>query len=155
MTTIVESIEVNVPVEIAYGQWIRFEEFPLFMDGVTQVTQLDATCLHWKAEIAGHAKEWVAKILEQTPEKRIAWTSREGSISGTSGAIVTLHQLSAYKSKVLLRVATDGSMQNGERVSLHIQRDLRRFKAFIEKRDCMRETGQHWRNSSQFYRMAA
>jgi hypothetical protein len=76
MTTIVRSIDVNVPVRPA-NQWIRFDEFTKFMEGVKQVTQMDAKRLHWKTEIAGQENEWVAKIVEQTPDKRIAWTSRD------------------------------------------------------------------------------
>ena len=49
MSTIEKSIEVNVPVRTAYNQWTQFEEFPRFMEGVKEVTQLDDTRLHWKA----------------------------------------------------------------------------------------------------------
>ena len=145
MSTIVESIEVNVPVRIAYIQWTRFDEFPKFMEGVKQVTQLDAKRLHWKAEIGGEDKEWVAKIIEQTPDKRIAWISRDAVLNGV---MLTFHPLSDAKSKVLLRVGhtTEGFVKNvgdwmGE-VLLRVQGDLERFKAFIEKRG--RETG-GWR----------
>jgi uncharacterized membrane protein len=137
MTTIVRSIDVNVPVRTAYNQWIRFDEFPKFMEGVKQVTQMDATRLHWKAEIAGQENEWVAKIIEQTPDKRIAWTSRDGALHGV---MVTFHPLSDARSKILLRVGrtTDWVVNNvGEALdtlSLRVQGDLERFKAFIETR---------------------
>ncbi|HKP00902.1 MAG TPA: SRPBCC family protein [Nitrospiraceae bacterium] len=137
MTTIVRSIDVNVPVRTAYNQWIRFDEFPQFMEGVKQVTQMDANRLHWKAEIAGQENEWVAKIIEQTPEKRIAWTSRDGVLHG---AMVTFHPLSDAQSKILLRVGriTGRGVANvGEALdalSLRAQGDLERFKVFIEAR---------------------
>ncbi len=41
MSVIEKSIEVNVPVRTAYNQWTQFEDFPKFMEGVRQVTQLD------------------------------------------------------------------------------------------------------------------
>ena len=53
MSTIEKSIEVNVPEYTAYAQWMHFEEFPQFMEGVKEVTRLDAKRFHWKAEIAG------------------------------------------------------------------------------------------------------
>ena len=31
MASVHESIEVDVPVQVAYNQWTQFEEFPLFM----------------------------------------------------------------------------------------------------------------------------
>ena len=150
MLTIVISSEVNVPVRTAYHQWTQFEDFPQFMEGVTQVTQLDAKRLLWKAEIAGKEKEWVAKIVEQILDKRLAWTSRDGSLDG---AMVTFHPLSDAKSKILLRVGyitEDGVTNVGDgmsAVSLRVQRDLERFKAFIEKRYCETMTGPDLRGS--------
>ena len=137
MTTIVRSIDVNVPVRTAYNQWIRFDEFPKFMAGVKQVTQMDPKRLHWKAEIAGQENERVAKIIEQTPDKRIVWTSRDGALHG---AMVTFHPLSDAQSKILLRVGrTMGGVVNNvgdalDALSLRVEGDLERFKAFIETR---------------------
>jgi uncharacterized membrane protein len=34
MSTIEQSIDVNVPVRTAYNQWTQFEEFPRLMEGV-------------------------------------------------------------------------------------------------------------------------
>jgi len=45
MATIEKSIEVDVPVRMAYNQWTQFEEFPRFMEGVKSVRQLDDTHL--------------------------------------------------------------------------------------------------------------
>jgi len=145
MSTIEKSIEVNVPVRTAYNQWTQFEEFPRFMEGVKEVNQLDDTHLHWKAAIAGQEKEWDAEITEQTPDQRIAWTSRGGAING---GVVTFHRLSDARSKVMLQLeyAPQGIAENvGDAlgvVSLRVQGDLERFKVFIETLG--RETGA-WR----------
>jgi uncharacterized membrane protein len=145
MSTLEKSIEVNVPVQTAYNQWTQFVEFPRFMEGVKEVTQLDDTRLHWKAEIAGQEREWDAEITEQTPDQRIAWTSRGGAING---GVVTFHRLSDATSKVMLQLeyAPQGVVENvGDAlgaVSLRVQGDLERFKEFIEQRG--RETG-GWR----------
>ena len=145
MSTIEKSIEVNVPVQTAYNQWTQFEEFPRFMEGVKEVNQLDDTHLHWKAAIAGQEKEWDAEITEQTPDQRIAWTSRGGAING---GVVTFHRLSDARSKVMLQLeyAPQGVAENvGDAlgvVSLRVQGDLERFKEFIETRGL--ETGA-WR----------
>ena len=142
MSTLEKSIEVNVPVRTSYNQWTQFEEFPRFMEGVKAVKQLDDTRLHWKAEIAGQEKEWDAEITEQTPDQRIAWTSRGGAING---GVVTFHRLSDVTSKVMLQLEYDpqGFVENvGDAlgvVSSRVQGDLERFKEFIEKRG--RETG--------------
>jgi uncharacterized membrane protein len=137
MPTIEKSIEVNVPVYTAYNQWTRFEDFPQFMEGVKEVKQLDVKRLHWKTEIAGQDKEWDAEITEQTADQRLAWTSRGGTING---GVVTFHQLSDARSKVMLQLEYDpqGFAENaGDAVgvvSSRVQGDLERFKEFIEKR---------------------
>lgn len=145
MFTIEKSIEVNVPVRTAYNQWTQFEEFPRFMAGVKDVKQLDDRQLHWKAEISGLEKEWDAEIIEQTPDQRIAWTSRGGFMNG---GVVTFHRLSDARSMVMLQMWYDpeGFLENtGDAlgiVSSRIQGDLERFKEFIEQRG--HETGS-WR----------
>ena len=48
MSTVEESIDVNVPVRTAYNQWTQFTEFPNFMDGVESIEQISDTTTHWK-----------------------------------------------------------------------------------------------------------
>lgn len=145
MSIIEKSTEVNVPVHTAYNQWTQFEEFPQFMDGVTDVRQLDDTHLHWKAQIAGKEKEWDAVITEQHPDERIAWKSTNGA---KNAGVVTFHRLSDKKSKIMLQMdyEPEGMVENiGEvlgAVSLRVEGDLQRFKTFIEERG--RESGA-WR----------
>jgi uncharacterized membrane protein len=62
VSSIIESIDVDVPVTTAYNQWTQFEEFPSFMEGVESVEQIDDRNLHWKAEIGGQTLEWNAEI---------------------------------------------------------------------------------------------
>lgn len=133
MSTIEQSIEVNVPEYTAYAQWTHFEEFPSFMEGVKEVKQLDAKRFHWKAEIAGQDKEWDTEITEQMADQRLAWTSRGRAITGW---VVTFHRLSNTKSKVMLQLEYDpqGVVEALGVVSSRVQGDLERFKEFIEKR---------------------
>jgi uncharacterized membrane protein len=147
MSVIEKSIEINVPVRAAYNQWTQFEEFPKFMEGVTQVKQIDDKHLHWKADIGGKEKEWKAEITEQIPDERIAWTSRGGAINA---GVVTFHRLSDSKSKVMLQMEYDpqGFVENvGDAIGVVTQRvqgDLERFKQYIENRG--QETGA-WRGT--------
>src|SRR5690606_21874875 len=94
MSSVTKSIEVNVPVHVAYNQWTQFEEFPKFMDGVQAVQQLDDKHLHWRAKIGGKEEEWDAEITEQILDRRIAWRST----SGTPNAGVVTFQSSAPSS---------------------------------------------------------
>ncbi|MFN2594929.1 MAG: SRPBCC family protein [Actinomycetota bacterium] len=145
MPKVMESIEVRVPVDQAYNQWTQFEEFPKFMEGVQEVKQLDDTSLHWVAEIAGRTREWDAKITEQTPDQRIAWTNIDGV---TNSGVVTFHKIDDNTSKIMVQFEyePDGIVEKfGDVIGVVKTRtkgDLTRFKEFIEQRG--KETGA-WR----------
>lgn len=140
-----ETIEVEVPLSTAYNQWTQFEEFPRFMEGVESVRQLDASRLHWKAEIGGKTVEWQAKITEQIPDMRVAWRSTSGAKNSGS---VTFDRLGENRTRVHLELEyePEGLVENvGDFLGLVSRRargDLERFKEFIERRG--HETGA-WR----------
>lgn len=145
MGSVTKSVEVNVPVRTAYNQWTQFESFPQFMDGVQEVRQLDDTRLHWRAKIGGKEKEWDARISEQRPDERIAWTSTSGA---ENGGVVTFHRVGENMTRVTLQMEFDpeGFVENvGDALGVPERRvdgDLKRFKEFIESRGV--ETGA-WR----------
>ena len=145
ISTIDESIEVEVPVSTSYNQWTQFEEFPLFMEGVDDVQQRDDTRLHWVATIGGHTAEWDAKILEQHPDKQISWISEDGK--KTRGT-VSFEPIGEGKTLIRLSMSykTDGPIEQlGSAAGLDKQRikgDLGRFKELIESRGT--ESGE-WR----------
>jgi len=135
--TIEESIEVGVPVSTAYNQWTQFEDFPLFMEGVDHVQQLDDTRLHWVATIAGKTAEWDAKILEQHPDRQISWISEDGK--KTRGT-VTFEPRSDSRTLVRLTMSyqAEGPAEAlGSAAGLDARRirgDLERFKELVESR---------------------
>jgi uncharacterized protein (TIGR02271 family) len=145
MSSIEKSIDVNVPVHTAYNQWTQFESFPHFMEGVEEVQQLDDKRLHWRAQIGGKQKEWDAEIVEQEPDRRVAWRSLDGA---PNDGIVTFQPIDANATRVTLALdyAPEGFLENvGDAlgfVSGRVQGDLNRFKEFIESRGS--ETGA-WR----------
>jgi uncharacterized membrane protein len=147
MANIEKSVDVEVPVRTAYNQWTQFEEFPRFMEGVQQVKQVTDTQLHWVAEVAGKTKEWDARITEQVPDMRIAWTSDRGA--GNAG-VVTFHKLADDKTRVMLQLEYDPETiveTVGDKLGFMSQRvngDLQRFKEYIESRG--QETGA-WRGT--------
>jgi uncharacterized membrane protein len=137
MSTINETIDVGVPVRTAYDQWTQFEEFPRFMEGVESVRQVDDTTLEWTAQIAGVEKHWRARITEQVPDRRIAWTSIDGA---RNDGAVTFSPLGADKVRIDLEltVEPDGVVESAGDALGFVKRrasgDLGRFKAFIEDR---------------------
>ena len=145
MASVVETIDVNVPVGTAYNQWTQFEEFPRFMEGVKSVTQLDDTHLHWVAEVAGKEKEWDAEISQQEPDMRIAWNATSGA---ENAGVATFHRIDDDTSRVTLQldVEPEGIVEDVGTALGFLERrvkgDLERFKEFIESRGT--ETGA-WR----------
>jgi uncharacterized membrane protein len=147
MSKIIETVDVQVPVRVAYDQWTQFEEFPLFMEGVDKVEQLDDTHIAWTADIAGIKKSWTAEISEQKPDERVAWRAVEGA---ENAGVVTFHRLSDDSTRVTLQldVEPDGPVETvGDALGFIARRakgDMERFKTFIEARGA--ETGA-WRGT--------
>src|SRR4051794_32017131 len=140
-----ESVDVGVPIDVAYNQWTQFEEFPKFMHRVQKVEQRDETHLMWHENIWGVRRQWEAEIIQQRPNERIAWKS----LSGTNvTGVVTFHAISDTLTRVQVNLdfqphGIKEKTASGFRMSRRaLKSDLMRFKAFIEMRD--NETGE-WR----------
>ncbi|MDT0445759.1 SRPBCC family protein [Streptomyces johnsoniae] len=133
--TVVEDIDVGVPVREAYGQWTQFQEFSGFAKGVQSVDQVDDTTTNWRAKVAFAKRSWQAHITEQVPDERIAWTSEGGK--GTTKGVVTFHRLGETLTRVLLVIEyyPKGLMERtgalwraqGRRARL----DLKNFRRFL------------------------
>src|SRR5687768_588717 len=140
-----QTIEIDVPVSVAYNQWTQFEEFPRFMEGVQSVEQMSPERLHWVADIAGERKEWYARITRQVPDEVLAWESEGGT--GNSGTIV-FHPKDNNRTEleVHMDIEPEGMKEQvGSALGVpdrKVEADLKRFKEFIETRG--QETGA-WR----------
>jgi hypothetical protein len=134
-TKVEKRILVNVPVSTAYNQWTQFEEFPHFMGGVKSVKQLSDDRLEWVAEIAGVRRQWEARILEQTPDRKVAWAATSGA---TNAGSVTFEDLGGGQTSVvlILEYEPEGLVEAvGDKLNVverQAEKDLERFKAFIE-----------------------
>jgi len=137
MERVEKFVEVNRPVNTVYNQWTQFEEFPLFMDGVKEVRQLDDTHLFWRAEVWGKEKEWEAEITEQEPDTRISWKSITGA---PNAGTVRFEPSGDDRTIVRLVMAYDpkGLLENvGDALGLftsQVERSVEQFKRFIERR---------------------
>ncbi|MDJ0458680.1 SRPBCC family protein [Arthrobacter sp. NQ7] len=136
MSTKVEKrILVNVPVSTAYNQWTQFEEFPHFMGGVKSVTQLSDDRLEWVAEIGGVRRQWEARILEQVPDRKVAWAATEGA---TNAGAVEFEDVGGGQTSIRLTLEyePEGIVEKvGDKLNVvdrQAEADLQRFKEFIE-----------------------
>ncbi|GAA4832822.1 SRPBCC family protein [Kitasatospora terrestris] len=146
MTMVQESVDVDVPLHTAYNQWTQFEDFPRFMEGVEEVTQLDERHNHWRTTVAGVTREFDTEIVDQLPDERIAWRTVGGDVQQMG--VVTFERVDDRHTTVRLAMdfepegfAEKAASMTGM-VDRRIKGDLRRFKSFVEERGV--ETG-GWR----------
>lgn len=137
MSRIIETIEVDVPVHVAYDQWTQFESFPQFMDGIERVVQVDDATLEWTATIAGKVKHWRAEITEQRPNELVAWRSTEGAQNDGQVGFEPAGQ-DRTRLELQLDVEPEGIVEKaGDTLGVverRVRGDLERFKEFIESR---------------------
>ncbi|WP_448624231.1 SRPBCC family protein [Geodermatophilus sp. URMC 64] len=134
-TRVERSVQVGVPVRTAYNQWTQFEDFPHFMGGVKEVRQLDDRRLHWVAEIAGVRRQWDAEILEQVPDRKVAWAA----IGGATNAGAVRFEPAGPDSTIVhlsLEYEPEGLVEQvGDKLGVverQVTSDLERFKQLVE-----------------------
>ncbi|GHJ12742.1 SRPBCC family protein [Micromonospora sp. AKA38] len=100
VTNIVETIEVGVPVRVAYNQWTTFGDFPSFMKKVEQADNDEDEKMTWKAQVLWSHRTWESTIVRQIPDRLIHWRSRgeKGSVDGT----VSFHEVAPELTRILV-----------------------------------------------------
>jgi uncharacterized membrane protein len=98
--SIIEDINVGVPVDVAYDQWTQFQEFASFMKGVESVDQTDDVGSNWRVKVFKSRRNMKGTVTEQIPDRKIAWTTdgAKGSVKG----LVTFHPLADDLTQILL-----------------------------------------------------
>ncbi|MDQ0597185.1 putative membrane protein [Streptomyces canus] len=138
MSTVKESVDVEVPVRTAYNQWTQFEEFPQFMEGVEEVRQLDDKHNHWTTKIGGVRREFDTEIVDQLADDRITWRVVEGDVR--QRGTVRFQELDPTHTRVELTMDVEPSGVAEKSADLlgvldrRIKGDMRRFKDYIEHR---------------------
>ena len=83
-----KSIEIRAPVDVVFGFWSEFENFPRFMSHLRGVRKLDERRSHWVAAgPVGTSVEWDALVTEHVPNEVIAWRSVRGATVGSAGRV--------------------------------------------------------------------
>jgi Polyketide cyclase / dehydrase and lipid transport len=103
LTNIVESIDVGVPVTLAYNQWTQYNDLAKFMKKVESVDMNrsdEEQKTNWKAQVFWSHRTWEATVIEQVPDERIIWRSK-GQKGHVDGA-VTFHELGPNLTRILL-----------------------------------------------------
>ncbi|XPE02834.1 SRPBCC family protein [Arthrobacter sp. N1] len=133
-TKVEETVVVNLPVTTVYNQWTQFEEFPHFMGGVKQITQLGDDRMEWVAEIGGIRRQWEARVVEQVPDRKVSWAATEGA---TNAGTVSFEDLGGTtRINLVLEYEPEGLVEKvGDKLNVvenQAKKDLQNFKEFIE-----------------------
>jgi uncharacterized membrane protein len=135
MALTARSIDVNAPLRAVYDQWTRFEEFPLFMEGVEEVRLESEKFLLWKVKIAGKIKNWEAEITNQVSDQEISWESVDGS---SNSGTITFEELDPQWTRVTASIGyePEGILEKtGEVLGINsgrVERDLEKFRDYIQ-----------------------
>jgi uncharacterized membrane protein len=132
-----QSVDIAVPIEAAWDEWMRFDWMP---DGAHRVTDIerDGDLLFGEIAGAGVARDWEAEITDERTDESFAWLTTEGS--DTSG-LVTFHSLADRLTRIELQLDIvpvgpgDALALLLRRSDRHAQNVLRNFKAQVEALD--------------------
>jgi uncharacterized membrane protein len=130
-----QSVDVAVPIKVAYNRWTGFEDWPEFMHRVESVDQADDTTLSVSMKVWGVTRRFEAEIVEQRPDQRIEWNVSEG-LAHTG--VVTFHELAPRLTRVEVSLDFEPhgileKMGRGMRFAKRaVRADLHRFKALVE-----------------------
>jgi uncharacterized membrane protein len=142
-----QSVDVAVPIDEAYDQWTRFEDWPKFMHRVDSAQQVDDSTVSISTKVWGVTKEFEAEIVEQRPDERIEWHTEKGL---AHSGVVTFHKLAPRLTRieVSMDVKPDSLLEKAGRGMRFTKRavrgDLHRFKAFVEMEE---HTERGWRGT--------
>ncbi|WP_037854906.1 SRPBCC family protein [Streptomyces sp. NRRL S-340] len=138
MSTVKETVEVDVPVHTAYNQWTQFESFPHFMDGVEEIRQLDDRHNHWVTKVSGVTREFDTEIVDQLPDERITWRTTSGDTHQRGSVRFERVDDSHTRVELVMDIEPSGMAEKaGDLLGVmdrRVKGDMKRFKKYIEER---------------------
>lgn len=130
------SIDIAVPLEVAYAAWVKLEFLP---EGAHRVERIKRRGNRLRGHIAGALAQhsnWRAEVREELPNQSFVWRSSDGS---DCLGLATFHSLAERLTRIELELDVV-PVRPAEAFELltHIadrraETDLRRFKAKLER----------------------
>jgi len=128
------SVDVAVPIEVVYDEWMALEFLP---EGSHCVTEIERTDDGLVGKINGSLRStaWEAEILDERDCESFAWRSTQGS---DCAGLITFHQLGERLTRLELQLdVLPVGGREAFQLSLHTadrraEAQLRRFKARLE-----------------------
>ncbi len=135
MSKVRESVDVAVPVHVAYERLCHFEEYPHFMSGVQEVTQISDDRAHWVMDLAGTHAEFDARITDQRPDEVLAWKAIDGPRLKEK---MTFQRLADDRTRIVAELDLDAKafmpseVHAKQSLDRRLKADLDSFKQYIE-----------------------
>lgn len=136
MARIIETVDIDVPVDVAYNQWTQLERFPDILPAVERVEQLDDTRVRWTVSMGVDTRDFDTVITEQLPDERIAWTSTGGEVD--HAGVVTFHRLDEAQCRVTVQIDWEPDNLAEKAASVldlpaqKVKSSLKAFKDYLE-----------------------
>jgi uncharacterized membrane protein len=140
MDRVQEIVEVQAPIASCFSQWMKFEEFPSFMNHVKSISKVNNNIWHWVVDGPFGAKlEWDAEMDGVEAEHTISWHTISDSAVKASGEgqFVALGENLTQVSSAIDYEAPMGGI--GEMVArmfsnpdAMVKEDLQNFKNLVE-----------------------
>lgn len=138
---VVETITVNRPIDVVYGFWRRFENFPRFMRYVESI-ESSGSRSHWRVRgPAGVRVAWEAELLEDRPNERLSWRTTPDAHIEHQGSVRFSHAPGSRGTEVWVdlsyrppagKVGRGIAWLLGSDPESQVREDLRRFKQIVE-----------------------
>jgi uncharacterized membrane protein len=99
-SNIVETIEVGVPVRVAYNQWTQYEDWTGFMKKLEHSEEQTDEKLTFKGQIFLSHRSWQSTVIQQVPDEQIVWksTGEKGYLDGG----VTFHEITPRLTRIVV-----------------------------------------------------
>jgi uncharacterized membrane protein len=127
------SLDVAVPIRVAWDEWMALESLP---EGLHHVADLERDGDGWlSGRLVPSGHQWEAEVLDERPEASFAWQSVTGS---DCAGLITFHRLSDRLTRLELNLdVAPTSMSEALALATKLadrraEADLRRFKARVE-----------------------
>ena len=135
-------VVIDKPAAEVYTFWRKLENLPLFMKHLEEVDVMDDNTSLWKAKIPGGlgSIEWESEIIEDQPNRLLAWRSMEGSEIRNSGKVefidnganqCELHAVISYEAPGGIIGEKVGQFLNPIFEKM-VKSDIENFKTYIE-----------------------
>jgi uncharacterized membrane protein len=128
-------VDIAVPVQVAYDEWMRFEFLPEGAHTVENIERAGDGQLSGKIKGPLWSRKWEAEIRDERDCESFAWRSVKGS---DCAGLITFHELGERLTRLELQldIIPLGPRETAE-FALHLadaraRNELRRFKARLE-----------------------